>query len=182
MSTKKLLVLSDSHGKIRAVQSVFEWAAERSPPKGKICAVAFCGDGVSDLKLSAETTGFYSDWNIISGNNDYYSQLPDSAVFDFANHRFLICHGHRYNLYDGNHLFISAARRAGADVVLFGHSHIPYQKTEEGIFILNPGSVARSRSRIGETFAVIECTEGQPLKAEFFGIGEQGEINMVKVK
>jgi len=181
MDTKKLLVISDSHGKVRALQDVFEWANERIPPKDTICAVAFCGDGISDLKLAAETTGFYSDWNYVRGNNDHTHQVPETAVFDFANHRFYLCHGHRYSLYGDHHTLVAAARRSQANAALFGHTHSPYQKTEEGIFLLNPGSVARSRSRIGETFAVIVCTEGQPLKAEFFGIGERGEINKIEI-
>lgn len=180
MLTKKLLVLSDSHGSVSVVKKVFNWAKERIPPKDTICGVAFCGDGVSDLKHAAEATGFYCDWMCIGGNNDY-GYHNEIAVFEFAGHCFYMCHGHRHSMYGGHQTLLAAARKAGANAVLFGHSHVPYQKNKEGVLLLNPGSVARPRSRIGATFAVIECTEGEPLKAEFFNINDKGEISEVEI-
>ena len=50
--------------------------------------------------------------------------------------------------------------------------------TENGILILNPGSISRPRSRIGATFAVIECAD--KLEIEFFGISAQGNISKLK--
>lgn len=41
---------------------------------------------------------------------------------------------------------IYKARMAGAQAVCFGHSHIPFLTWEEGILLLNPGSLSRPRS------------------------------------
>jgi putative phosphoesterase len=182
MDSKKLLVLSDTHGKITLLKMIFTWAKERIPPKDTICSVAFLGDGVIDLQRAGEETGFYSDWKLINGNNDYGIQLPESSVFDFVNYRFFICHGHRYSLYGNYHSLVSAGRVNGANVILFGHTHIPSIKTINGIHLINPGSAGNPRSNIGSTFAVIECAENKPLKVEFWGINEKGKISQVKVK
>jgi len=181
MDGKKLLVFSDSHGCVTALKAVFNWAKEQLPPDGLICAAACLGDGLSDLQIAAETTGFYSDWNVVRGNNDYGARAPDTAVFDLNGHRFFMCHGHRHALYGGYHTLISSAHQSDADVVLFGHTHAPFFKTVNGISLINPGSVGRSRSRIGETFAVIECIQGEPLKVEFFGIDENRDIKKVTI-
>ena len=181
MSGKKLLVFSDTHGSVTALKAVFNWAKDHIPPNDTICAAACLGDGLADLRKAADAAGFYSDWKIVCGNNDYGIHAPETVVFDFADHRFFMCHGHRQSLYGGYHALIAAAKNTGADAALFGHSHVPLFKSMEGISLINPGSVGRPRSRIGSTFAVIECIEGEPLKAEFFGIDNKMAIKKVNV-
>jgi putative phosphoesterase len=96
--------------------------------------------------------------------------VPESAVLDFCDHRFFLCHGHRYSLYRDYDTLIAAARNNGADAALFGHTHVPSLDNENGLLLINPGSVGRPRSNAGATFAVIECLPETPLKVEFFGI------------
>jgi putative phosphoesterase len=181
MENKKLLVLSDTHGNISALKAVFRWAKDHIPPNDTILATAFLGDGLSDLQFTAESENFYTDWKLVSGNNDYGISMPEALTFEFAEHQFFMCHGHRYGLYGGFNMLVTAARNAGADTALCGHSHIPYYKTMNGIRIINPGSVGRPRSRIGATFAVIECPQDNPLIVNFFEIGSQGKIKGVKI-
>ena len=181
MDNKKLLVISDTHGGRRALRAVFNWAKERVPPGDSICAAVFLGDGYDDIQEEAAVTGLSCNWVIVKGNNDYGIREAESAVFDFVNYRFFACHGHRYNISSGYHTIVSTARLNGATVALSGHSHVPHFKTNNGILLINPGSVGQPRSRIGATFAVIECAEGQKLKAEFWGISDKGEIKAVKV-
>ena len=180
MDSKKLLVLSDTHGGITALKTVLNWANGRMPPNDTICAAAFLGDGISDLRPAAEMTGFSCNWVYVRGNNDYGHSTPESSVFDFGDHRFFICHGHRYGLYGGYHSLIAAARNNGANAVLFGHSHVPFIKSEDGILLINPGSVGSPRSKTGASFTVIECAAGGPLQVEFWGI-DKGEIRKLNI-
>ena len=108
MTGKKLLVFSDSHGSVSAVKAVFSWANDHIPPKGTICAAAFCGDGIADLQPAADATGFYCDWKLVSGNNDYSYSMPDATIFDFCDYRFFMCHGHRHNIYGNFHTLAAA--------------------------------------------------------------------------
>ncbi|MCL2801761.1 MAG: metallophosphoesterase [Treponema sp.] len=181
MSGKKLLVFSDSHGSISVLKAIFKWANERIPPNGNICAAVCLGDGLSDIQIAAKETGFYSDWKIVLGNNDYGISAPEAAVFELAEHRFFICHGHRYNLYGGYNTLLAAAKHNDADAVLFGHSHVPLFKNINGTALINPGSAGRPRSRTGSSFAVIECIEDKPLLVEFFGIYNNGSIRKIKI-
>jgi putative phosphoesterase len=180
MDSKKLLVFSDTHGKTADLKKVMEWAKGQLPPQGNICAAAFLGDGISDLRRAADATGFYCDWKVISGNNDYdYYTTPEAAAFDFGDYRFYMSHGHLHSLYGGYNSLISAARSNNAQVVLFGHTHVPFCKVIDGITLINPGSVGRPRSRIGASFALVECTPGEQLTVEFMGIGDK---NISKLK
>lgn len=47
-----------------------------------------------------------------------------------------------------------------ADVVVFGHSHIPMDIAEAGIRMLNPGSPTWKRRQDAPTFAVVTVREG----------------------
>jgi len=181
MENKKLLVFSDTHGDMAALRAVFRWAKDRLPPNDSINAAAFLGDGLSDLQYAAESENFFTDWKLVCGNNDYGISMPEALTFDLAEHQFFMCHGHHYNLYGGYNTLLNVASSSGADAVLFGHSHIPLKKTVNGITIINPGSVSRPRSRIGATFAVIECIPDKPLNVIFYGIGAQGKIQEVKI-
>lgn len=175
-------MFSDTHGNVSSLKNVFEWAKTKTPPNGTICAAAFLGDGINDLQKAADAAGFFCNWKYVSGNNDYDYSIPETAVFDFGDYRFLMCHGHRHSMYGGFHSLIAAAKNNQAQVVMFGHTHVPLKKTVEGIILVNPGSITRPRSRIGPTFATIESEAGEQLNVEFFGIGERGGIKKVEIK
>jgi putative phosphoesterase len=183
MDSKKLLVISDTHGSLSVLKTALNWAKDRLPPNDSICCAAFCGDGISDLPPAADAAGFYCDWKYVRGNNDYSARsIPDNAVFDFADHRFYICHGHLHSLYSGYFSLVNSAQSNDADIVLFGHTHVPFCKREDGILLVNPGSAGRPRSRIGSTFAVIECISGETPKVKFWGINSEAKILEVKLK
>jgi len=181
MDGKKLLVLSDTHGSVSALRTVLGWAKNRLPPNDTICAAVFLGDGIEDLRPAADAAGFSCEWRLVGGNNDFGYSMPEAAVFDFCDHRFFMCHGHRHSLYGGYHTLMAAAHSAGANAALFGHSHVPFCKNTDGLLLVNPGSIGRPRSRIGATFAVIECAEDMSLKVEFLGIGARGDVSEVKI-
>jgi len=181
MEIKKLLVISDTHGRLSALKAVLNWAKNRTPPNDGICGAVFLGDGISDLNLAANATGFFSEWKLVNGNNDYGHSMPESAVYDFAGRRILLTHGHRHSLYGEYHVLVNSAKATEASIVLFGHTHVPCNKEINGITLINPGSVGNPRSRIGATFAVISFIPSGSLKVDFFGIGAQYEIKGVKI-
>lgn len=47
-----------------------------------------------------------------------------------------------------------------ADVVVFGHSHIPWDGVEDGVHLLNPGSVSDPRREPSPSFAVLTVDAG----------------------
>ena len=57
---------------------------------------------------------------------------------------------------------MNAAYFSGAKLVLFGHTHIPYNKEELGIRILNPGSAGLGARR---TYGVLQLEKGMVLSA-----------------
>jgi putative phosphoesterase len=176
MTGKRLLVLSDTHGNIPALEAVLDWAFGKGGA-GTIDTAVFLGDGLQDLHYV--TRRFSAEWIKVKGNNDYAPSVPEAAVFDFCGHRFFLCHGHRYNLYNGYNTLAAAARNAEAEAALFGHTHVPHLETAGGLLLINPGSIGRPRSSIGATFAVIGCAPGKPLDVQFRSVGPQGGISEI---
>ena len=49
---------------------------------------------------------------------------------------------------------VYAARERGADILLYGHTHRPLTDYEDGLHILNPGSL-----RAGGTYGVVDLSD-----------------------
>jgi len=180
MDDGKLLVLSDTHGEVRALKTALVWAKDMLQG-GALGTAVFLGDGAEDLPPAVDEVGFFCEWKLVRGNNDFEFSIPETGVLDFGGKRFFLCHGHRFALYSGYYTLLAAARKIGADAALFGHTHAPFCKNMGGIELINPGSIGRPRSRAGASFAVIECAPGKPIKTEFWGIGPQGKIHGLEI-
>jgi putative phosphoesterase len=165
MNSRKLLVLSDTHGEADTLASVLKWAKNNA-----VDAAVFLGDGIHDMPRAEAAAGFSCTAKIVRGNSDHAAPMQETEIFDFAGHRFFLCHGHRYSLHNGFGLLVAAARSNEADAALYGHTHVPHCEIANGVFLLNPGSIGRPRSSAGATFAVIECLPEKPLKPVFWNI------------
>jgi putative phosphoesterase len=167
------LVVSDTHGAVGALAAVFTWAAGKGLGRG-----LFLGDGFGDIEPAASATGTVFDWSVVRGNMD--SAGPRSAVVELAGRRLYLVHGQGLGLDSGFETLAANARAAGAEAALFGHTHIPCCDVFHGLFVLNPGSAGRPRSRVGASFAVLELPAAGPLKAEFWGIAKAGHGYVIK--
>ena len=151
----RLLVLSDTHGRLERAEAVLErW---RSRVQGLVYLGDFDRDGQTLARLAPELPLF-----VVRGNNDLTGDVPLERVVSLEGHTLFLAHGNRQRVYTGLDRLGYAAEAAGADVALFGHTHVPVLTSEEGILFLNPGSLSVPRSSAGPTFATLELEAGQP--------------------
>lgn len=146
----KIIVVSDSHGAGATLRRVLELNRNAD-------IVVHCGDSrgeVEDMQLLFPDKMYYT----VKGNCDFGAMLPLTDEFTVEGVRFMVTHGHMYNVKFGLEQLEQAAREAGADVVLFGHTHIAHNEYKDGLYLINPGSCGYGRS-----FAVIEVKDGQVL-------------------
>ena len=176
--SSKILVLSDSHGNVPALVAVLRWAADELT--GSDMAV-FLGDGLRELSFAQQQTALSCEWKKVRGNNDLAPTAPETDVFDFRGHRFYLCHGHRYALYNGFDKLAASALKTGADAALFGHIHVPWLENANGLLLVCPGCIGRARSNAGETFAVIDCIPEKPLAIHFWGIDRGCNISEIAI-
>ena len=138
----RLLVVSDTHGDRRALQAAIDAQAEAS-------FLVHLGDGAADLTAVSEFCTIRSLQ--IAGNCDFSSPFPEDAEFRFGGQIFFASHGHRYGVKHDLYRFSCAARSRDARVALFGHTHEPLTVYDNGLYLVNPGSLGR-----GGTYATID--------------------------
>ena len=133
---KKILVLSDIHGTISCAAS-----ALRSHPEYD--TVFFLGDGISKIALLQKE--YPRLWHLVRGNCDLSSDgaFPEETLIELEEHRIFLTHGHRYFVKHDEERLLSAAAARGADIVLYGHTHLPAARYDRAraIHLFNPGSI-----------------------------------------
>ncbi len=81
----------------------------------------------------------------VAGNCDPLGNAPEKLVFTWQGCRILLVHGHRFQVKGRLVELSAAAMKASAQLVVFGHTHQWLVAENNGLVILNPGSVARPR-------------------------------------
>ncbi len=131
----RIVVISDSH---RRVSRLFE-AVEKH--KESTDLFIFLGDGEDDFD---NVLALYPElkYERVAGNCDWYSNLPLYGEINVQGKKIFFSHGHPYHVKFGYEEIINEAKKRKADICLFGHTHIQYTNYDDGLYIMNPGSVA----------------------------------------
>mgnify|MGYP002626538911 CR=1 FL=1 len=173
----KALVISDSHGNPRVMQSIIA-------NFGDECDImCFCGDGLFDLVETLEMGFFDKDFGkhippalfFVRGNGDNSTTtiftdqripiiVPEFQEFKMAGKKIFLTHGHRYGVYYGNKDLRAEAIARGCDIAWYGHthvanslrSHVTRNGRNDFLGILNPGSCAEARGGMPNTFAIVD--------------------------
>ncbi len=160
----KIVVVSDSHGDTGAVR----YALSMEQP---VDMLIHCGDIEDDLDAALGSGRDY-DLKMVRGNMDFArSDLPSFLLFEFAGHRFFVAHGDRYSVSYSVGTLWETAKKYKADVVLYGHTHVPDEVKVKGGIIVNPGSVSRPRGGSRRGYAVLTVEEGKPVEVELKSFG-----------
>lgn len=145
----EILVLSDSHGHTSAVRRILD-------AHGEIGNVLFLGDGIRDMEWLEDAypeRRFYS----VRGNCDMGSYAATEGLAPFEGTLLFYTHGHLYNVKSSRDTLAHTAQEKGADIALYGHTHVPAQETLNEIAVCNPGAVCN----IPPCYAVLTVQHGQ---------------------
>lgn len=146
----KILVFSDAHGQIRRMEQAIR-AHEKDTD-----AMIFLGDGVREAEnLFLQFPRIMHA--AVLGNNDIACSGVQDCILDLQGVRTLCTHGHKYGVKSGRGRLYQAAVEKEAQLVLFGHTHVPEEFTMEGIRFFNPGSVGCGITR---TYGVVYIENG----------------------
>ena len=149
--TMKILIVSDTHGRHRNLEEVLD-------REGPIDMLVHLGDveGGEDYICALADC----ETHIIAGNNDFFSDLSREQEFFIGKYRVFITHGHSYYVSMGTKELKKEARRRGVDIVMYGHTHVPYIEIGDDVTILNPGSISYPRQPGRKpTFLIMEIDE-----------------------
>ena len=151
----RALILSDIHGETTTLRWLLE---EVWKQVGPIDAYICLGDGVRDfdnaesfIRQRDEHATMYA----VRGNCDFTAAHPDRLVIHLGGLKIYLTHGHIHRVKGGLDYLRSAAREAGADIALYGHTHranVEYTTP----WLLNPGAAAN------DCCALLEIDNGKP--------------------
>lgn len=144
----KVLIVSDTHGKNQYLLKTLE----RVSPVDLMIHLGDFDGGEEYIRSIAECPT-----EMVSGNNDFFNGLPKEKVIKIGKYSVLLTHGHRYGVYYTTAELKEAAARNNADIVMFGHTHIPMIDLKDKTWLINPGSLAlpRQHNRI-PTFILMD--------------------------
>ncbi len=147
------LIFSDAHGNNRDMLRA--WSRQPKKPDG----IFFLGDGLNRIEPD-----LFDDIPLICvrGNCDFFAPLwhdcPTEQTLCFEGHTILLTHGATFGVKGGLGMLERASAEMGADIVLFGHTHVPYLETipagetvgntklTRPLYLFNPGSIGYSGS------------------------------------
>jgi putative phosphoesterase len=166
-----VLVFSDTHGNA----SLMKQALDANPTAD----IIHLGDGIDDLSfLNTEGRKVYSVWGNFEGWM-YPAPRGDGAyekVIEISGTRILMMHGHLRSVKSSLYAATLAALEADADLLLYGHTHIPNDTylpsgssvggavLKKPLRIMNPGTSGKGCS---PSYGVLTFRDGVLLTSHF---------------
>lgn len=130
----KILVFSDTHGRINKCIKVIQSISE-------VDLIIHLGDVIQDVyDLQQIFPNIQLEY--VLGNNDFFSKGPKEKILQLNNKKIYMTHGHIYRVKTEYDKIVNKALNLDADLLLFGHTHVPYKDIRKNMQILNPGSIS----------------------------------------
>lgn len=160
----KLFFISDIHGSVYYLKKVLEIYKKSSADYLVILGDELYHGARNPLpegynpKEVAEILNEYKDEIIaIRGNCDSevdqmvlkYPLMSDYSIVLYREKRLFLTHGHIYNREKLPNL-------SKGDSIIYGHTHIPVAEEQDGIFVMNPGSITFPKENTPHCYGILE--------------------------
>ena len=150
----RILVVSDSHNMVLNSQ------VEKISGFGGFDVLIHCGDKYRDADKFAESLGINTVYRV-PGNCDIApGDMPLILTETIEGRKIIITHGHLYGVKAGMDDIKDYAKEAGADIVLYGHTHCAHNEIIDNILFFNPGSTISPKCG-DESFGIIEISDNE---------------------
>ena len=145
----RIIAFSDSHRHYQNVRKLFEQTALTTD------LYIFLGDAEGDLD---DIPSLYPDKRIlcVAGNCDRGSMEPFVGTVEVEGKKIIYCHGHLQHVNFGLTGLKKLAKDNGADLVLYGHTHVRRCEYKDGVYYINPGSLGLPRDGLAPSYAAID--------------------------
>ncbi|ADO76509.1 phosphodiesterase [Halanaerobium praevalens] len=178
------IVISDSHGSLSSWKKAETYFTEAD-------MILHAGDILyhgarNPLPVGYDTKGLVEhlnkiDYNLLAvkGNVDALVDdwvlpypLPEFSLIEDNGLRIVIYHGYQHQTDAERAEF---AKKFGAQMLIYGHTHLPQLKKEAGVILLNPGSIAlpKQKSKVptlakikNGQLSILNLNNGQVIKSE----------------
>ncbi len=132
----KVLIVSDTHRRNENYFKVLKYHPDAD-------AIIHCGD-IEGSEYALEQAAPCPVY-MVTGNNDFFSELPRELEIELGGYKIWVTHGHTYYVSMSNEYLAQEAVARHVDIVCFGHTHKPSVTQENGVTLVNPGSLSYPR-------------------------------------
>ena len=136
LNTAKVLIVSDTHRQNGNLYKVIEQVKP-------VDLLIHCGDIEGDDQNFEVTAG--CPIQVVAGNNDFFYGYDNAKPFYLGKYKVYLTHGHHHGVNYSDEKLIAAAQAEDADIVMYGHVHVPRVEQMENLMIINPGSLTYPR-------------------------------------
>lgn len=123
----KVLIVSDTHGHDENLERAVMMETQFD-------MLVHCGD-VEGREIFIEAL-VDCPCCIVSGNNDFFSDLPREEEIDIDGNKVLVTHGHYYGVSMDISGVAEEAKSRDCDAVFFGHTHKPVIEEIDGVLAI----------------------------------------------
>lgn len=116
------------------------------------------GDNIDDA--AAFASEFSGKMINVRGNCDFGNTVKSDIIEIIGGQTIFITHGHKYDVKYSIDTLLEKAKNIGANIVLYGHTHISQIDYCDGIWFVNPGSPSLPRDGF-PSIATIEIDNGR---------------------
>ncbi|NLK40338.1 MAG: YfcE family phosphodiesterase [Clostridiales bacterium] len=157
----KAIIISDTHGNISSLPIILKKHKDAD-------YLIHLGDGIADIH---RYPSLYTTLTIVTvpGNCDPSDTNPSPhRLLKISEHRILLMHGHTLGVKGGLTRATTYSRAKSADLLLFGHTHLPLcqylpsSNGEKPLYLFNPGSLGRPVTA-RPTYGILEFRGNQLL-------------------
>lgn len=145
----KILIISDTHNDLSTLETI---AGTES-----FDMVYHLGDAQGDDNKIKQIVNVPVE--MVRGNCDIFSKLPDDRLIPLGKHKILLTHGHLHGVKRDIYSLVLNAKSRGADYAFYGHTHYPSIQKIDGIVVANPGSLAYPRGGGGPSYMILSIDE-----------------------
>ena len=150
---KRIVLFSDSHGRTENIKNIL-----RQIPG--IDYVLFLGDCLRDI-YPVEQMNPDIVFHYVPGNNDFSVSLPSEKTVEIGGVRIFMAHGHQYQVKMTCDRIFYRTGEIQCQIGLFGHTHRAVKVQDDGILLMNPGSVSLPYGG-NPSYGIIEIENGSP--------------------
>ena len=153
---RDILIVSDTHGRVGCLNELIEYR-QKLIKDGEPLTLIYLGDGLGDLFSCAQYDNIISyavrgncDYSIGNRISSYGEEMPISRLIHIGRYKIFMTHGHAFSVKSGYQEICREASGQGADIVLFGHTHLPLLEyiekgtirgVDRNLVLFNPGSL-----------------------------------------
>lgn len=145
----KILVIGDTHEQLNKIREIF-------PKLTNLDLIAHTGDRLENGRALEREFGI--PVVAVKGNCDGSYSADDFEIIETDYGRILLTHGHMQHVnYRLDNLYYKAMEE-NCKAVFFGHTHKALVTEEDGIYLVNPGSLSQPRDDSDGSYAIVRTS------------------------